>query len=271
MLGMMMIVPSAQPYVLQGPHILDLMLSEIGQAQSLRVTQKVFFYDPDTGEESAEFDETVMYLFPDRYRSEIDSQEIQHIHVVRGADSLTIIDRAVTANQESTYDFYKDLFLYNSRPLLTERLLDLGVDVTISSLGRFKGRAAYIIGAQYPDESVPQVWFDKKTFKPFRWILSSQTGQLSLNTVEVRYFGWRKVQDIWYPSRIEFFQNELLTRVIVIDRIEVNPPLSPREFNLDYLKATYPQGGPILPDRYEDDDTSEIRKTLENFNKITEP
>lgn len=268
---MLVFIPVAQTYVLQGPHILDLMLEEIGQANRLRISQKLIIYDPDSGERSAEFDETVLYLFPGGFRSEIDSPQIQRIHVVRGADALTVIDRAVSADRESSYDFYKDIFLYNSRPLLTERLFDLGVDVSVSSLGRYKGRVAYVIGAQYPDESVPQVWFDKKTFKPFRWILSSQIGQLTLDTVEVQYLGWRKFQEIWYPTRIEFFQNELLTRVILIERIEVDPDLSAQAFNINYLKSLYPQSGPILPDRNENEDSNEIRRTLENFNKITEP
>ena len=265
------VVTAVQAYVLQGPHILELMLEEIGQTQSLRITQKLIFYDTDTGEESAEVTEKVMYQFPDRYRSEIDSPDIQHIHVVRGADSVTVTDRAITSNRESTTEFYKDLFLYNSRPMLTRRLLDLGVDVTVSSLGRFNGRIAYVVGAQYPDESVPQVWFDKNTFKPFRWILSSQAGQLSLNTVEVRYLGWRKIEKIWYPGRIEFYRNEFLTKVILVERIEVDPQLSARDFNIDYLRAQYPRGGPILPERYGNDDANEIRRTLENFNKIVEP
>ena len=35
----------AQPYVLQGPHIIELMTEKLGQAQSLSVSQRVIFYN----------------------------------------------------------------------------------------------------------------------------------------------------------------------------------------------------------------------------------
>jgi hypothetical protein len=34
-----------QPYVLQGPHIIELMTEKLGQAQSLSVSQRVIFYN----------------------------------------------------------------------------------------------------------------------------------------------------------------------------------------------------------------------------------
>ncbi|MDH3879483.1 MAG: hypothetical protein OET18_16710, partial [Desulfobacterales bacterium] len=34
-----------QPYVLQGPHIIQLMTEKLGQAQSLSVSQRVIFYN----------------------------------------------------------------------------------------------------------------------------------------------------------------------------------------------------------------------------------
>jgi hypothetical protein len=265
------VLSAAQAYVLQGPHIVELMIEEIGQADSLKIDQKVIFYNPETGAPTAEITETVAYGFPDRFRSEIRSAEIERIHVVQGGQAITVTDRVITADYESTYDYYKDLFLYNTRPLLTERLFDLGVEVTYSSLGRYKGRIAYVVGAQYPDESVPQVWFDKQNFRPFRWIISSRYGQITLDTVEFQYLGWRQYDGFWYPSRIEFYQNDRLTRLILVQRVQVNAALAPGQFNVRNLRSQYPEGGPLLPERYEGGDSDEVRQTLENFNKILEP
>ena len=37
--------------------------------------------------------------------------------------------------------------------MLSERLSDLGVDISISSLGKFEGQPAFVVGAEYPDET----------------------------------------------------------------------------------------------------------------------
>ena len=50
--------PRAFAFVLQGPHILELMADKMGQAESLYISQKVTFYNisptPETGESAAE-------------------------------------------------------------------------------------------------------------------------------------------------------------------------------------------------------------------------
>jgi hypothetical protein len=106
------------------------------------------------------------------FRSDILSENTQKIHVVSKGRELTIIDGKIADDFQSVFDIYKDLILYRSRILLQKRLDMLGVDGSISSLGRFRGKIAYIVGAQYPDESASQVWLNKDTFRPIRWIMN---------------------------------------------------------------------------------------------------
>jgi hypothetical protein len=261
---------SANAYVLPGPLILDIMTKELGTAERLFVAQRLSLYSEDLQEGAIELEENLKYLYPYAFRSDILSEKAERIHVLSNDLSLTVIDGIITAEHESEFDHYKDILLYNSRPLLEEKLPLLGVDVSVSSLGRFQGRIGYVLGAQYPDESVPQVWIDKNTFKPFRWIILSSPDEDPKNSLECRYFEWRQVNKIWYPMRIEFYLGDNLVRMIQVDEIRVDPPFAEHLFDIRQLKKIYPRGAPVLTDQQESNDLGEVQKALEEFKKIVE-
>jgi hypothetical protein len=184
--------------------------------------------------------------------------------------SLTVIDEKVVHGYENRYDRYKDLLLFRSRPLLQNKLPSAGVNVAVSSIGRFQDKLAYIIGAQYPDETVPQIWVNKETFRPFRWIMADNTENGAKDRLEVRYLEWREVDGVWYPMRIEFLRNHMLFRQILVQNIQVNPSLSQNLFDIDQLKTIYPPMAPLTPGQDETDELRDVKKTIEEFRKIYE-
>jgi outer membrane lipoprotein-sorting protein len=271
LLSFALFVAAADAYVPHGLHLLELMLKEMGTTDSLQVSQKLIVRAGELeGEESIELTETLMYVFPDGFRSEISTLNAERIHVVFKGKSVTIIDKKVVAESESEFDRYKDIFLYNSRALLEIRLPQLGVDPSISSVGRFQGRIGYILGAQYPDESTAQIWLDKNTFRPFRWLVKPGVFEDSAAMLEIRFYGWRQVGSIWYPVRIEFYQSDRLVRIIQVEKLQVNPTLSVKLFDIRRLKLKYPEGGQLLPDQPDTGEQSEVQQTLERFQKIFE-
>jgi hypothetical protein len=292
-------------YVLHGKHILELMTEKIGQAKSLFISQKVTFYyiepppqiaeagdednavttqvepsyigtgtaaaasaEDDPAPDVVEMDESLRYLISEAFRSDIITDDNQRIHVFTNGEALTIIGGAVRATSQTRFDLYKDVLLFRTRPELVERLFRLGVDVSVSSLGRFEGRIAYVIGAQYPDESVDQLWVDHTTFRPLRWIIVNGTGGFSSNPLDVRYLDWWQLDDtFWYPSRIEFYQNNQLVRMIKVQRYEVDPALSRDLFDIEQLRSSYPEANPALN---EPDSVSDVQQTIEEFSKMFE-
>ena len=263
-------ITAAHAYVLNGFHILELMTDAIGKADSLRVVQKLTVYRVDQKETPIELDEVVLYAFPDAYRSEITSSSGERIHVYSRGSAITIIDRRVVPDGETVFDRYMDLFLCNSRTLLQQRLPRLGVNPSISSLGRFQGRIGYVLGARYPDESVPQLWVDQKTFRPFRWLIRPEISTIGQLPVEVRFYDWRKAGKYFYPMRMEFYQKDTLIRSLQVERVQ--PDLAPagEMFDIRQLRATYPAAKPPAPEQGDLGDKSEIQKTLDNFRKIFE-
>ena len=258
----------ANCYVLQGPHLLDLMIKKYGKAKRLLVSQKLIFYDNSHQMGAVKINETLSYVFPEEFRSDILSENTQKIHVVSKGRELTIIDGKIADDFQSVFDIYKDIILYRSRILLQERLNILGVDTSISSLGRFRGKIAYIVGAQYPDESAPQVWINKDTFRPFRWIISKKTSHGRRDTTEFRYVEWKRFDNNWYPIRIEIYQNNTLLREIVVDHVETNPSFSEDLFDIKQLQSTYMEADQMRQKQRDSEGLSEVQKTIEDFKKI---
>lgn len=263
-------VPPSHAYVLHGYHLLELMRREMGTARSLEVTQKLTIQESVLPTEAVAVQETLSYRFPVAFRSEFASAAGEHIQIFSNGRALTVVDRRIVSDTESELDHYKDIFLYNTRELLKNRLSQLGVAVDVSSVGRFQGRIAYVLGAQYPDETVPQLWLDKETFRPMRWLLKpASTGNLN-EAIEVRYDDWRKVSSIWYPERIEFYQGDRLLRRMQVQRTRVNPELSSRLFDVAYLKSIYPYAVVPPPAPGESGGKNDIQRTIDRFRKLFE-
>ena len=218
-----------------------------------------------------EMEESLRYLFPEAFRSDIITDDNQRIHLYVNGEALTIIGGASRAVPQTRFDIYKDLLLIRSRPELAERLTHLNVDLSVSSLGRFEEHIYFVIGAQYPDESSNQVWVDQDNFQPFRWIISPGAGGFQTGIMEVRYLDWWKFENnFWYPMRIEFYQDNVLVREMKVQRYEVNASISRDLFDIKQLRSIYPQASPVLSDTDDSEPVSDVQEAIEEFSKMFE-
>jgi hypothetical protein len=260
--------PNAAAYVLHGYHLLDLMLKEIGSIRELQVEQRSILEEMVSPGLTTSVDETVSYLLPGAFRSEFSSAVGEHIHVYSGGRSVTIVNQRIVSERESDLDRYKDLLLYNTREMLKKHLRLLGMAPDVSSVGRFQGTPVFVIGAQYPDEAVPQLWLDKNTFRPVRWLLQPASSARLRESFEIRYHGWRKIEKIWYPFQVEVFQGDRLLRKIQVARVLTKPKLSHQLFDIAYLKSIYPAGEPLQSGKPDPDGKSDVQKTIERFRRL---
>jgi len=296
-----------QAYVLQGRHALDLMIEKLGPSESLFVSERLFHYavatptdehgpgtiDPDlpsgdftgldepptqqiaqyreqTEPEALEFESTLRYVFSRAFRSDARSADSEHIHVSVDGRTLTIIDNNIVPDLVNRFDFFKDILLYRSREVLADRLLQLGVDLSITTLGRFEDKIAFVLGAKYPDESANQLWIDKDTMLPIRLIIRGVYGAENTDKVEIRYLVWWKIGETRYPSKIEFYQDDNLVRATQAQSFEENALFSEELFDIEYLETVYPRAAmqPIPPEVVEE--PSEVQKTIDEFKRIFE-
>lgn len=228
----------AGAYVLQGAHVLDLMIGRLGKMRSLEVHQRVILYDDRLAQGQAELSETVRYRLPDGFRSDLETEGTSRTHLRAGRSAATLLDGQMVSPAETPFDLYKDLLLYRNRETLEKRLARLGVDISVSSLGRFDGRIAFVIGARYPDETRSQVWIDKETFQPLRWLVRNPDDPPGTG-VEIRYRNWAKNGPIQYPMQVLFFQDGRLVREIGAQRLGINPDFADDLFDMNALESRH--------------------------------
>jgi hypothetical protein len=182
-------------------------------------------------------------------------------------DAVTIVDNRLALQDESRFDRYKDLLLFHSRILLTDRLSRRGIDTMISSLGRFEGEPVYVLGAQYPDKTMAQIWIEKETFRPLRLLIPMTGTEGSVEMLEFRYLLWQENGKVWYPLRIECYENERLIRMMVVSDMEVDPLIDDEDFDIGFLRAQYGEEAYIEEDLLAPEEEDDIQKALDDFKK----
>jgi hypothetical protein len=244
------------------------MVDQLGTVQTLKVFQKTVLYSPDLEGGMRELDETLYFRFPDQFRSEVNRPELEKIRVVNMEGALTIVDGKIVGETEGLFDHFKDLLLYKDTDLLGRELTQLGIKLNVVSLGRFKERIAYVIGARYPDESVPQLWVDKETFRPIRLILS---GGGESPEKEIEYAEYRALnKKNHYPARILFLEKGTLVRMNVLEAFEINAHVSDQLFDVAHLKSIHEplDSTPAAPSTATE--LEEVKKGIRDFRKIFE-
>jgi hypothetical protein len=260
---------AAHAYVLPAKQILAIMVDQCGSAHTLVVSQKTVLYDPALDGGIRELAETLYYRYPDRFRSEVRTPGLEQVRVVNQDSALIVIDGKIMGETESLFDHFKDLFLYRKTGLLISRLSQLGINLQIVSLGRFNERVAYVIGAKYPDESVPQVWIDKTTFRPVRLILPPGNQDAPLK--EIEYLDYTQAGNgESYPTRILFFENGTLVKMHVMDTLEINAHISDQLFDVAYLRSVNEPVAPTESTLLPTSDLDEVRRGIQSFKRTYE-
>ncbi len=294
-------------YVLKGEHIVQLMLDAVHPPHQLLVRQQVFFRMPEAvetletietleirGPEAAwpgkrenktddglglPFDsvatdpkgieQVTRFQVPGRFRSEIHSELLNRVHVRAAGTAVTVIDDRLVRAAETWEDRYPDLFLYRSRKEMVTALENSGINFSITSLGRYNGAICFVIGAQYPDETVPQLWVDKETFFPVRWIADVLKSESAAKTCEILFQNWQDYSGFWFPDQIVFYQAGNLIRRIAVQEVVANPSYSDALFDIGRLEQMY---GQMLPEAADETDPEpiEIEQRILRFKEIYE-
>ncbi|MFW6052498.1 MAG: hypothetical protein ACOC8I_01180 [Desulfosalsimonas sp.] len=261
---------NAGAYIPPAPFIIELMVKNREMPEQLQVNQEIIIY-PGAEKEPEELEQKVYFRLPDSFRSEISTDNLLRIHISNRGSSATVLDGELLEGQEPWHTCYKDLFLLDSRRDVIEYLAARGVDTDVSSPGRLDKNLVYVIGASFPDEGKRQLWIDKKSFYPVRWIVTPAQKAEKPPVHEIRYLDWEQRQNKLYPGKIEFYENGEKFQVMVIDNIEANPSLPGDLFDTDALRKSVSKesGG-----RQEQKDAGgagdDIRQQIEKFKNIYE-
>ncbi|MBW1742765.1 MAG: hypothetical protein JRJ47_04960 [Deltaproteobacteria bacterium] len=261
---------AGRAYVLPAKQILGLMIKHLGSVSTLQISQKTVIYDPSLEEGMQEFDATLYYRYPDRFRYEVITPDGEEIRVVGPDGALVVREGQIVGQRESPFDHFKDPLLYRKAELLRWKFSQREVDLDVVSLGRYRNKISYVIGAKYPDESLPQVWIEKNTFRPIRYILTP--GDLNdSDSEEVEYADYMSLgKNKWYPARILFYKNGRLTKMYMLENFKINPELSNKLFDMAHLRTLYEPMTLAEPPPSSPSQLDEVEKTINDFSKTFE-
>jgi hypothetical protein len=257
----------ADAYVLPARQILTFMLERVVGGNTLVVSQKAVMYDSGLEGGMQEIQETLYFKYPGRFRSEMNAGGLRKVHV-RGPDGvLVIMDDKIMGESEGPLDRFSAPFLHKRQAPLAQELAELGIDLGTVTLGRFEDKVAFVIGARYPDETVPQLWIEKDSFRPIRFIPGGRDGAPA---GEIVYSDYRSVGKRGeYPARILFYERGNLVRMNVMESLEVNVEVDDALFDVTSLRNLYEPVNPSEPSEPASE-LDEVKKTIRDFRKIYE-
>jgi hypothetical protein len=158
-------------YVIDGPKILKLSAIEIGKADTLLVRQNLTTYSFEKGTRLTKATETIRYIFPNIFRTDQEKDDFNSFFIAQDDRTLAVVNNQADPRAENELDLYHYLLLQHRSQGLIRLLEAYGIDTAVSSLGKYEKKPAYVIGVKYPNENQSQLWIDKESFLPMRWIL----------------------------------------------------------------------------------------------------
>ena len=264
------IVSFAQAASYKGERIFQDMVGKLGDEGRLFISQKMLIYTEDSGVES--INETIMAIFPDRFRVESIVKNHEWIRVVSSGSRLTIDNGdIIPVNTVGGHDFfgaYRDILFLRTAAQLQKRLMSYGIDFSVSGLGRLNGKPVHVIGAVYPDIRHSQVWIDKVNFRPVRLIIVGDKPDDIETDLTIDFQKWKKTGDIWYPMYVAFYQDNVLAGEIFVGQIESDPIFSDDLFDIPKLKSIHEISHPVALKSVELDAADEAREIVGDFMKL---
>jgi hypothetical protein len=147
---------------------------------------------------------------------------------IRAADGALLVKTEETVNDRKKWDYgYRLLFLSHNQAGLNRILTQLGIDIETVGLERFDGHVAYRIGKKEP--GYPKLFIDKERLLPL-FIAYFPREMDPLRWIGIRFKGYQKTDNGWYPSEINRFENgQLIERYSVLN-LEANKATPPSFF-----------------------------------------
>jgi hypothetical protein len=254
-------------YVLPAPYIIEQMITGMNLPQQFQVEQTLLVErkaDAGVPARRYEYEQVLRYRMPGMFRSDISGDDMSHIHISIPTGSITAIDKVIVSASAPWVYGYREIFSYRTRKNLTDRLKEMGIDVNMSSIGRLDKMICYVIGAQYPDNSVPQLWVGRENYLPVRLVVTG-TGSdpLELPAEEIRFSRWKQFNTMWYPGEISFLESGNVVQKITVNRVGTNHVFEPGIFDIQSFQKSHSKEKTIQQDLSDD-----IRQEIEQFKRI---
>jgi len=265
-----------EAFVPQTPHLLHLMIKKIKQPYGLEIHQTrnvmdvlVKIVEPGTQIEkkTVDLDEKLVYVFPDKFRSEIVSEGVSRFYMESASQFVKVVDGKLVALKKSPVDFYTDPLLYRDYESLVRQLGLAGVNTDRVSFRRFDNKICYLIGKPPLNQTESSgLWIEKTSLFPIRYVIIKNGW-----TVAFHYDNWQEVSKTWYPMLTTIYVDGQLFAKIDVRQIELVSQVSQALFDVTGIHSRYP-----VPDSLREGEPGssgkidELDQQIEIFKKLYE-
>ena len=202
----------AEAYILPA-HFIARTLAE--KQRQLRVKDWSLILSTESPDTNEVIEERLYLKRPERVRW-VQTTDEQQLYIEREGVSATGAGESLTRGAGAITNLFGGLMLtLGSTPdALSERIITLlmrsGINTEVVTLGRIKQQAVYIIGAKIDEPDQPQIWFDKDSFLPLRWVIYN-LGETQGIKVEMRMsdYGSSPAGNI-YPRTVKTYRDDKL-------------------------------------------------------------
>ncbi|TWI70760.1 hypothetical protein LZ24_02180 [Desulfobotulus alkaliphilus] len=225
---------SAQAFIPEGPHMLDLMVRSMGKGAKVRLDTLIALPAFEKEGEVSRVEDVFFFNPPHAFRSETKDGRRLRIATQEGR-FLLVLDGVIVREQTGMEDFFYLPLLLRDRPMLISALTESGMDMERTGLTRYGGRICYRLGA--PDGT--RMLIDKESLYPVALKLVEGTEGGRRREVTFRYLDWQRFDGAAWPLRIEIFEGEraLLQRIAVQDLRKDS--ISDALFAIDRIRQQY--------------------------------
>ncbi len=266
-----LVAGNGEAFVPQTPHLLNLMIHKIKQPAGLVVhqTRNVMDVSKAAGVETKtiQLDEKLVYVSPDKFRSEIISSDVPRFSVESGPQFVKVADGKIVSLEKSSVDFYTDILLYRDHDSLLQQLVLAGVDTERVSFQRLDNKICYFIGQTPLNQKEPKgLWIEKESFFPVRYVIEKNGW-----TIRFQYENWQRVSKTWYPMQTTIFVDDQLFARIDVRRFELKSGFPAALFDVNSIRGRYPvSSGNLEEDKKAPGQIDELDRQIEIFRKLYE-
>ncbi len=250
-------------YIPPTPFLLQKMIDALGQARAIQVEQHVRFFTAAAKSLPNGIPETLVYRFPDAFQEYMHTPQADRVRIFNDGDGVVIQGGTAYPGEGSRYDRYSDILLFRSVVPLTDALTRMGIDVSLTALGRFFDHHVVIIGALNEKEDRPQLWIDKSSNLPLRLILTD--ARQPDQPFEIQFRNWQSYGNTQYPDRIDFYDEDVISREIVVDKVSILSTVDASLFDIQAAEARYVTAPTNAAASTATQDLEEVDRSIEQF------
>ena len=199
---------------------------------SLQARIKTTIFDDRYDGEKIEVSEQVYMKKGCSFRSERYFPYGEDIIIQNGREAIATVRDEGDIEERRIETVFPIVYFQKSVEDLLDDLNFLGVDTSVVTFDRIDKTVTFVIGNKHEGMPGSQLWIDKKTGAPLRFVSTSTSGGKRI-ILRAEYMDYTRVEKrFWLPTRIEYYRNNELWTVCIVEEITVNKKMSQNLFRI---------------------------------------